>query len=230
MKHLTLPALACAVIVLALSCGSVDPAKRYPNMVANLDPVSAGTIEAEFDRFFSSKLNKTDVEVIFYPRLNAVALKFRYESVTYRQFWDQTARKQFADALERYKIDYAERKLSTNYNRTRAVYGRVKGHIEWETFRITITHIAYPNIEMGYRFRENSPFFTTLMRPALDTNKYGEESRAESQRINMYFTRTQAEDLVKLFDQAYLLGLIGGRDAIKPMEPLILDEYLEFDN
>ena len=228
MKHYVPAALAGAAVVLVLSCTSVDPAKKYPNMVANVDPISAGTIEAEFDRFFSTKLNKNTVEAIFYPRLNAVALEFRYEMIRYRQFWDEDTRKQFADALERYKTDYAARNLTTKYRKSRSIYGRIKGRVEWETFKLTKTRVGYPVIELGYRFKENSPFFATLMRSAKEENPPPGESSSESPQVTMYFTRAQADELVKLFDQAYLMGLLGGTDNSQSEQPLIVDEYREF--
>jgi hypothetical protein len=219
--------LACIPIVLVLSCVSVDRAEKYPNMVADMDPVSAGSIDAEFDRMFSSKVNKADVAVIFYPRENTVALEFRYEFVRYRQFWDEPGRRQFVAALERYKKDYAARNLVTKYGKSRSVYGKVNGRVDWETFKYTTTHISAPTIELGYRFKGETPFFATLQRSARDeSGGQGESNKLESLQINMYFTRAQAEDLVKLFDQSYLLGLLGAKAVPDPETPA-LDNYRE---
>ena len=227
MKQLSAAALSSVVLLLLFSCKSVDPHKRYPNMVADADPVSAGVIDAEFDRLFSSKLNKIEIEVIFYPRLNSVALEFRYEFIKYRQFWDDMGRKQFANAVEMYKEDYAARKLVTKYNKSRAVYGKVKSRVEWESFKFSKTHVSTPTIEIGYRFREETPFFATLMRSAREEDS-SNDSPMDSQQINMYFTRAQAEELVKLFDQSFLLGLLEKVNIPKIEEPTYLDEYREY--
>ena len=210
MKLLPVKFLTLAAVLCALSCGTVDYTKKYPHMVANADPVSAGTIEAQFSRFLSAKVAKAEVEVIFYPRLNAVALEFKYELIRHRQFWDEDSRKQFAQALELYKADYEARNLFDKYRKTRAIYGKVKGRVEWEAFKYTKTRVAYPVIELGYRFREEMPFFTTLMRSAREEADNGDNSSlGESSQINMFFTRAQADELVKLFDQDYLMGLLG---------------------
>jgi hypothetical protein len=193
-------------------------------MVANADPVSAGSVEIVFEKLFSSKLSKVEVEVIFHPRLNSVALDFRYELIRYRQFWDLTARLQFAAALERYKEDYEARKLGTQYRKTKAAYGRTRCRIEWETFKFSKTYIAQPVIELGYRFKENSPFFATHMRSAKEENPPGDSSTMESRQINMYYTRAQADELVKLFDQEYLMGLLG-RNSVSPEEQVKEDNY-----
>jgi len=210
MKLLPVKFLLLTAVFCVLSCGTVDYERKYPHMVANADPVSAGTIQVQFTRFLSSKLTRADVEVVFYPRLNAVALEFRYEFLRHRQFWDQESRQQFVRALELYKEDYAARNLIDRRRKTRAVYGKVRGTIEWEAFKYAKTRIAYPTIELGYRFMEGMPFFATFMRSAREEPEAGDTStRGESAQISMFFTRAQADELVKLFDQDYLMGLLG---------------------
>jgi hypothetical protein len=213
-----------------LGCNTtVDYAKKYPDMVANADPVSAGIIEAEFDRIFSSKLDKSEVEVVFHPRLNAVTLEFRYELIRYRQFWNEAARQQFTAALEHYKADYAAQNLINRHKKTRAIYGKVKGRTEWETFKYAKTRIAHPNIELGYRFVGEMPFFTTLMRSVKEESDSIDSSpQLDSQQISMYFTRAQADNLAKLFDQSYLMGLLEKKDSPKPDKTPVVNTYPEF--
>ena len=111
-------------LIPVLSCAT-DISKRYPNMVANADPVSAGVFEANFERVFSSRVEKTEIEAVFHPRLNSVSLEFRHGLTNYRQFWDEAARLNFAAALELYKADYAEKNFDLRFRRSRAIYGRV---------------------------------------------------------------------------------------------------------
>jgi hypothetical protein len=231
MKLLPAASLLGAVIILMFSCKSTgaDLSKKYPNMVANVDPISAGSVEAEFDKLLSSQLNTLEVKVIFYPRLNAVALEFRYDFTAYRQFWDEADRKHFAEALENYKADYAARKLGNSYTRSKAAYGKVESHLEWERARLTQTYVSYPTIEIGYRFRNDTPFFATLMRPAREVpqGSGADANLVESEQINMYFTRAQAEALVRLFDQSYLMKLISGVNG-SSNEQFEDDYYIEF--
>lgn len=194
-------------------------------MVADVDPFSIGTAEAQFDRFFSSKVNKVEIEAVFHPRLNAVSLEFKFELMKNRQFWDEAARKQFAASLELYKRDFEERKLLDNYRKTRDVYGKVKSRLEWELSKHTKTRVTNPTIEIGYRFKEKTPFFTTLMRSTKEITSEEESSSAvTSQQISMYLTRAQADELAKLFDQAHLLELLAEKNTA------VTDEYLEADS
>jgi len=212
--------------MLTLSCGTVDTAKKYPHMVADADPIAVGIVDAALDRMFSTKLNRAELEVIFYPRLNAVALEFKYELLTYRQFWNEANRQQFAAALELYKADYAARNLINKYKKTRSIYGKVKGQTEWEAFKYARTHNAYPVIELGYRFNGETPFFTSFMRPAKEQNSRRDGSDPDnSPAITLYFTRAQAEELVWLFDQNYLMELVAEKGTIKSDEPFDVDDY-----
>jgi len=234
MKQLTTFILGNAVLLLVLSCQTVDLSKKYPNMVADMDPLSVGTFDVQSDRFFSTKVRKSQFEAVFYPRLNSVSLEFKIDLTSYRQFWDEPARKQFAAALELYKKDFEEGKLANNNKRTRSVYGSVKGRAEWSITQYSKTRVSNPKIEIGYQFKENTPFFSIFMRPAKEIVSGEDDSNATySQQFNMYFTRAQADVLVGIFDQARLLELIGkkinpvtGEFAEDDVPRDIYDEYL----
>ena len=68
---------------------------------------------------------------------------------------------------------------------------------------------------MGYRFKDDAVYFTMLQRSA---NEESSRRSKESSQFTMYFTRAQAGELAKLFDQDYLLELVGDQ-AIPPPPP-----------
>ena len=205
-------------------------------MVANMDPIHVGSVYAVFDRAFGIGLNTLPVEAVFHPRTNSVSLEFRYEFVSYRQFWDETARRQFIAALERYNEDFEARNLINRHRQTRSVYGRVNGRLEWQTMRFTAVHVSYPVIEIGYRFRETEqgsrPFFTTLMRSARSEEAHGSGlGQTESRQIRMHFTPSQAAALADIFDQAFLMGLVQMHGVQEPPSaPLWWDDFDDFDD
>jgi len=218
MKLLTAAILSAAALSL-LSCAGVDPVRRFPGMVADMDPIPVGSVDAALDRPIGRGLNVISVDVVFHPRLNSVALEFRHEFVTYRQFWDEPARRHFAVALENYLADFDARNLVNRHRQTRNAYGRVSGRLEWQTARFTVNHVAYPTIEIGYRFRENAPFFATLMRSARSEETQGAGAgRIESRQLNMYFTRAQAGELAAMFDQSNLMALLGMHAGVQRPE------------
>jgi len=108
-----------AVVALCFSCGTARLGIKQAKMLADVEPFSIGTVNASFDKLFSSDVAQTDVEVIFYPRENEVALRFKNGNLQYWQFWNEEGRRQFIDALSRYKEDFANRRLVTNYNRSK---------------------------------------------------------------------------------------------------------------
>jgi len=200
-----------AVAALCFSCNTARSGVKQANMLADVDPFSIGSVVASFDRILYPDVEQADVEVIFYPRENEVALKFKYTTLQYWQFWDEEGRRQFIDALNRYKEDFANQRLLTSYNRSRAIYGMAKRRCEWKTtsFSISATYRSSPVIELGYRFRGNSPYFSTYQNEAREETGSNPDGITKSNIVIMYFTRAQGEDLARLFDQAYLLELLG---------------------
>ena len=196
--------LWAAAVFLCFACKSTDPALKYPNMVENIDPFSLGTIEVFFDQIFSSPVKAGKVEVIFHPRENTVSLEFKYDLTRFRQFWDHSARQIFIEALKQYNDDFTDKKLVAKYNKSRAIYGKVKSQIEWETAKFTTTYRAAPLLELGYRFKGENPYFTVRQRSGRDKTMLSNEKNMESLPISLYYTRAQGEKLAHLFNQDFL--------------------------
>jgi len=222
MKNSILPVLA---LIACISCAT-DPSSRYPNMVADMDPFSLGTVIVFTDQLFSSKLKPQIAEVVFIPRENLVSLEYRHELVTYRQFWNYLGRQNFISGINQYKDDFSARKLDVKarYTRTRSIYGKIKSKLEWETFKFTTTYKSSPTMELGYRFRPSkgtTPYFTVLQRSAKDESGVMEDSKIESMQVSLYFTRAQGDILSGLFNQDNLLKAVAtyGRGTAEPNAP-----------
>jgi hypothetical protein len=205
------------VLTLSLLACNTNP-RISEEGIANLDPITAGSVEAEFPKSFSSTIEKKKVDVIFEPRTNMVYLEFKYQTVTYRQYWNQENRARFREALEKYKADYEAKKLVDKPYRTRRAYGNLKGLVHWGyPFNINVTilrlsSMGYPNYEIGYLFKRDSdrretPYFTIFQRETDDVLKDNNARESRSTNIFVYYTRAQAEDLANIFDQQYLLSL-----------------------
>jgi RNA recognition motif-containing protein len=195
-------------------------------MLVDVEPFSIGTVNASFDKMFSSDVAQTDVEVIFHPRKNEVALKFKSDGLQYWQYWNEEGRKLFIEALNQYKADFESQKLITNYNKSRAIYGETNGHYEWKTLSISGIYRSSPVIELGYRFKAGSPYFSTHQLKAIEETGLNKKGIPESQPFAMYFNRAQGDDLARLFDQSFLLGLLGDK-AQQGVAETGKDIYLE---
>ena len=212
----------CAAALLFISC-QTDPALKYPNMIANIDPFQIGSVNASLDRTFSSQLKEVTMNVIFHPRENEVSLEFSNDMSQYQQFWNKAARQLFKEALNRYEEDFSNKNLTTKYNKSRGVYGRVKGKFYWKTLKISSTYRSTPHFELGYRFRNDTPYFSAYQRTAKEESGANRQGISESPSYSIYFTRAQGEELSKLFDDAFLLELIA--DKIPASTGSDRDEY-----
>jgi hypothetical protein len=195
--------------------------------VANLDPIPAGSVEAEFPRMFSSAVEKRTINVVFCPRDNTVYLEFKYQTVTYRQYWSPANRAAFMGALEKYKGDYEARSLVDRPYRTRRLYGTLRGMAQWgyplnlSILVLRLNSMGYPNYEVGYVFKEDSsrresPYFTVFQRETKDLLMSNDIVEGKSSNIFIYYTRAQAEDLANIFKQDYLMSLIRSPQAGDP--------------
>ena len=202
--------ILCSAILLSVSCTSTDTASKYPAMLADIEPFSLGAVSASLDRSFSSKERDTDVEVFLHPRQNEVELNFTNGISYFRQFWNQEARECFIRAHEKYKEDFAGGQLINKQYKTRAVYGKAKGRFLWKTMAVSPVYRASPGFEFGYRFRNGEPFLTVYQKAADEENKTSSEGIKQSPQYYLYFTPAQSEDLVRYFDQAFLLWAVGG--------------------
>jgi len=211
IRHLKHCFFIYAVAALCFSCGTTRSGTTQTKMLADVEPFSIGSVNASFEKLLSSGLTGADVEVIFYPRKNEVALKFKYLTYYYWQFWNEEGRRQFIDALNRYKDDFANQRLTTNNNKSRAVYGKAKGRCEWQTLNLSLAAIyrSSPVLELGYNLKDNTAYFSTYQAEAKEETGANPSGITESRSITMYFTRAQGEELAQLFDQDYLLGLLG---------------------
>ena len=212
--------------MLVFSCSHSNSAVKYPDMVADVDPFSIGSISASFDRNFSSQVRVETVEVIFYPRENEVALEFRLNMGQYRQLWKKEGRRLFIEAINRYKEDFENQRLTNKFSRTKRVYGRFKNRFQWKPLPVSATYRSSPVIELGYRFRDNSPYFTVYQNSAREESGNNRDIK-ESPDFPVYFTRAQAEELARLFDEAFLLSSVSGKGS-SPAIDTDRDEYFQF--
>jgi hypothetical protein len=197
-------------------------------MLADMDPISVGTVEAYIDRAFSTSLNKVEMEAVFYPRYNTVALNFRYQATNYCQYWPQEGRELFVKAAESYKADYAAKKLGRKFSKTRRAYGRFTGKLEWSFTKHSELNVSSPLIDIGYGFRgpkgKETPFLTVSQSSA-KAESPDDSDRIDSIAIYLYFIRDQADSLARIFDQDSLLNFIEAKAYEEPKD----DDYGEAD-
>ncbi|MDR1031492.1 MAG: hypothetical protein LBL76_11555, partial [Treponema sp.] len=123
-------------------------------------------------------------------------------------YWDQAGRDQFIAAVQRYHTDFEARNLSTKASKSRTAYGTTQARVEWGQFAFSVNARSYPRMDLGYRFKGNSPYFTVVQREAPDTLMPSGDGSRMSLQITTYFTRSAADKVAALFNQAYLLSIL----------------------
>lgn len=183
-------------------------------MIADMDPILVGAVDAEYKTILG-KLNKLEIDALFYPRYNTVALEFKYQLTTYRQFWTQEGRELFIKAVESYNNDYDSRSLNRKlkFSKTRRAYGKFSGDLEWFSGKFSHVSESSPIYEIGYSFQgeknRETPFLTVSQNSATEkTMASSDNTRINSIAVYLYFIREQAAFLARIFDQTALLSAI----------------------
>jgi len=211
-----------SVLIVILSISSCAFLKKQADPVINKEPpfkvnfgntsprVSAGKIQAQFNNLFPMPGIKTvNIDVVYYPVENAVCLEYRLNTYSYEQFWHRDGRDAFIKALKSYNEDFDGQKLVNRNNRTKNRYGVVKEcYLTWQQSNVTSRGYGNMDMELGYYFREGSPFFSvTQLEAFFDSPTFQDDQDQTSAEIPMFFTRAQAEELAALFSQDYLLSI-----------------------
>jgi hypothetical protein len=185
-----------------------------------------GEIEVQYDDFFSfSGLKKMTVPVSYVPEDDAVCLHYRNNMYDYQSFWSRDGRDAFVAALARYNEDFEARNLpDKGTRRNNRAYNTIQGYLIWQIFAFSTLSYASVTVDLGYDFKQRSPYFTANQRETKFIDPVSPQDPKTGDPMTFYFTRTQAEELIKLFDQEYLDGLALGRN-VRNNAPADTDEY-----
>jgi hypothetical protein len=143
----------------------------------------------------------------FQPSQNRAYLEFPYQTVTYRQYWDRPARELFISAVERYQGEQSRGgPPRQGAAKARRAYGRFKTRTEWGVLPFMLNYAANPQVDLGYTFIGETPYFTITQ---YEAEHIGADSnnRAESLRISLYLTPQWAAALAAQFTEEALGAL-----------------------
>ena len=207
MKKFLLAIVIAAAFIAALAACKSQPKAGF--VVSPSDPhTPAGEVETQINRTFPlSGMKKIDVAVSYYPYDDAVGLRYRSDFFEYHQFWSKEGREIFLKALDKYNEEYDARSLNMKNKKSKTAYGATEGYLAWQMFKASKRYNAAMGMELGYAFRENSPYFAVTQKLASYEDPFEPSDDTNSQEITMHFTRTQAQELAALFDPEFLRTL-----------------------
>ena len=219
MKFLKKLPIIFFLVISISACKTTDVVKVEDFKVNINSPQSTiGEIDLQLETLMGmGPIKKQTVTVLYFPREDAVCLRYKYEFYTYNQFWDKKGRISFIDALKKYNADYEARNLPRDSNRSQQKYGTIRSYLVWQLASLTVQAYGNMNIDLGYTFNNRSPYFSVYQREAEYLDDRARDNNRISPVITMYFTRAQAAALAEIFEQ-YIIP-----DNHLP------DDYEEFD-
>ena len=219
LKYLFIFSLAiCSILVIFCSCVSTEKPDEFIVDV-NSPNIRIGEIEAQFFKPLFPGLRKESIEVFYYPREDAVSLRYRQDFITYNQFWNRTGRQAFLTALAQYNEAFNARTL-TNNRKSRKAYGTVLGYLVWQSQSYTVQGRSNMDVDIGYDFRERLPYFRVNQGKAEFKNPNIPANDRTSPDNPMFFTRAQAAELAILFEQ-HFLQQVNMPEGPPPRDPTI---------
>jgi len=208
MKSIFKLLIIFAFSVTISACNTIKKAKVEDFSVnMNSPQVTIGEIELQFETFMGlGNLKKYNATVLYFPKEDVVCMNYKYEYYTYHLFWNKKGRLYFISALQKYNEDYNVRNLQKGDKKSRRKYGIVRGYLVWQMFSFSVQAHAGMNVELGYNFKDKSPYFTVFQRTAEYLDDRSRDSNKSSPNITMYFTRAQAAELSAIFEQYVIQG------------------------
>ena len=212
------------------SCPSVPNRNMFPvgfTVDIKSPNISLGSIEMQTDKAFSSGINKINANVSYYPEKDAICLNYKFQFYTYHLFWDLNSRQAFLKALADYKTDYSNRALNKNSLVKKRKYGSAPGFLGWQSLSVFFQYTGSMDINLGYYFKDKSPYFTITQRPADYKDQGSNANNATSAEVTFYFTRAQADEFAVLLDEELLKSLSMDRRNFQ-QNTADVDEYDEY--
>jgi len=208
MKSISKLLIVLALSVTISACNTTNRAKIEDFTVSlNSPQITIGEVDVQFETLMGlGKLKKQTAFVLFFPKEDVVCLKYKYELYTFHQFWNKKGRLNFISALQKYNEDYDARNLQKGNSKSQLKYGIIRSYLIWQMFSFTVQARGNMNIELGYTFKDKSPYFTLHQRSAEYIDDKSRDNNKTSPIITVYFTRAQAAELSALFEQYVIQG------------------------
>jgi len=188
------------ILLFPAACSSFQPVKERTQVNLRGPTFELGTVDAQFNKYLIPGLLKNDITVSYYPDDDVVCMSFRHNFTNHYLFWSGKNRPVFINALTEYKQAYEERNLPAGNRRTKRAYGTVRGFAIWESTKFSMQGTSHPNVDIGYQFANKMPYFTITQNEAPNENQVTKEALPKNSAITIFFTRSQADALVALFN------------------------------
>lgn len=162
-------------------------------------PLSTGTI--------GFKIKPREAELFLIPETSKIGIQVYYQTSYFDIIFDQKDVAFIQDAFSKYLQDFDQKKLIRKKSqKTRRMYGaKGKCRVEWGTIKSMMNNYGDTNYHLGYEFKDNSPYFTIIVKDAKNiATDLGSNVSEKSVEIQLYFTKAQVKTLLDNFSRERL--------------------------
>ena len=149
------------------------------------------------------KMEEVEGTVYYNSALKMAGFQANYYHQIYYLFMNENSRKKIKENVEQYIKDFGEHSLSKK-GKTYKKYGEESIRLEWGTIPSMVDAYGNGKLQSGYRFYNDSPYFTLTVWPVKNLEKTKAAGSAKSVKIQYFFTKQQAEIFANLLSNENL--------------------------
>jgi len=156
-------------------------------------------------------LKQEDADVIYNVKSEKSGFSAWYQTNWYHLLFDTATRRGLAAASQQYLSDFEQKKLDRKDKKSYKVYGEYPVTLRWGTIPGMESGYADTNVQFGYEFNKNSPYFTmTVWQVANEAYKDNSSDVPTSSTLHFYMTKAQAVQMTEMLSDEKIM------EALKP--------------
>ncbi|MDA3849791.1 MAG: hypothetical protein PF447_00810 [Spirochaetaceae bacterium] len=223
MKKIINPILIILLSMAAIACLSQPQVQSELKMLADVDPIPLGSSSIGVMKMLDRSLKEVESEIILHPRNNMLTLIVKDGAAnTHILHLDEFSRTAYIMGLQEYMESFDAHSLVDDKRVTEDLYGSFKAMHQWGLIGINAEGMT--TVDLGYLFKDESPYFTLTINDKKITLENSNTVRGTTV-LKLYFTRNQALALGEYFKQENIQGFIDQLEAQGEFNDMRPDEY-----
>lgn len=154
----------------------------------------------------TGKLKKQDCTIVYFDKEKMAGFGSQYVMAYYYVSFSDNSRKKLANAYELYLSDFQNKKLDRENKKSQKVYGDIDIRLDWGTVKSSTPNWGTGKAQLGYKFKEGSPYFTITIYP-ISNEKFKEDQDAytpQSMLLTYSMTKAQGAEIKNFLSDEYL--------------------------
>lgn len=163
------------------------------------------------------------------PKLKEAGFGSPYLAAYYYLFLDSDSRKYLMNAIDNYFSDFENKRLKRDLGSSFKIYGKTPVRLRWGTLSNSTPNNGETEMNLGYKFKEKSPYFTITIYPTFNEHsKVTDAADRESLMLTYYFTKSQLLNLKSMLSEETIANALFDVDSEDSfINESLSDEYEE---